>query len=57
MVSHYAFNFSYVLDIHYGAIANRAVLQEPAELNVPDAAQAKFEAAFGLSWPAALEQG
>ena len=45
------------LDIHYGAIAKRAMLQEPPELNVPEAARAKFEAAFGLSWADALNQG
>lgn len=46
-----------LIDVHYGAIANRAVLQEPAELNVPASAQEKFEAAFGLKWTDALEQG
>jgi hypothetical protein len=45
------------IDTHYGAIANRAVRQQPADLNVPESAQNKFEQAFGLSWSAALEQG
>lgn len=46
-----------LIDVHYGAIANRAVLQEPHELNVPQAAQDKFEAAFGLAWDQALRDG
>ena len=36
------------IDIHYGAIANRAVRSKPTELNVPPSAQTKFEDAFGL---------
>lgn len=46
-----------LIDIHYGAIANRAVITPVGELNVPPAAQAKFESAFGLTWETALEQG
>lgn len=42
--------------MHYGAIAKRAVLLQPNELVVTDAAAAKFEAAFGLPWAAALAQ-
>lgn len=45
------------IDTHYGAIANRAVRSQPSELNVPPAAQTKFEEAFGLKWPQALESG
>lgn len=46
-----------LIDVHYGAIANRAVMTPVAELNVPPPAQEKYEAAFGLSWASALEQG
>mmetsp|Transcript_52872 Transcript_52872/g.67810 ORF Transcript_52872/g.67810 Transcript_52872/m.67810 type:complete len:343 (+) Transcript_52872:16-1044(+) len=46
-----------LIDVHYGAIANRAVLKEPSELNVPESAQEKFETAFGLKWAEALDQG
>jgi hypothetical protein len=38
------------IDIHYGAIANRAVRSKPTELNVPPSAQTKFEDTFGLNW-------
>ena len=36
-----------LIDVHYGAIANRAVMTPVAELNVPPPAQEKYEAAFG----------
>ena len=44
-------------DVHYGAIAKRAVLLPPSDLVVTDAAAAKFEAAFGRTWASALAQG
>jgi nucleoside diphosphate kinase len=46
-----------LIDTHYGAIANRAVKQKPAELVVQDSAKAKFKEAFGLTWDNALSQG
>uniref|UniRef100_A0A7S2SMY4 Nucleoside-diphosphate kinase n=1 Tax=Rhizochromulina marina TaxID=1034831 RepID=A0A7S2SMY4_9STRA len=45
-----------LIDTHYGAIAKRAVKQQPNELNVPPKAQAAFEEAFGMTWASALEQ-
>lgn len=46
-----------LIDTHYGAIANRAVRQQPNELAVTDQAKAAFEACFGLAWDEALAQG
>jgi len=46
-----------LIDNHYYAIAAKASLSKPAELNPPEKAQAKFEETFGISWPAALEAG
>jgi len=46
-----------LIDTHYGAIANRAVKQDPKELVVPAKGQEGFEKMFGLSWAAALESG
>jgi hypothetical protein len=45
------------IDAHYGAIANRAVVQLPHALVVPAAGQAAFQMRFGQSWQAALEHG
>lgn len=45
-----------LIDTHYGAIAKRAVVQQPHELNVPEKAQAEFEKTYGLTWASALEQ-
>jgi len=45
------------IDAHYGAIANRAVVQPPHALAVPAAGQAAFQMRFGQSWQAALEHG
>ena len=42
------------IDVHYYAIASKATILKPKELNVPSD---KFEAQFGLSWEAALAQG
>ena len=46
-----------LFDIYFtlsDAIASKATILKPAELNVP---AAKFEAQFGLTWDAALEAG
>ena len=46
-----------LIDNHYYAIANKASLSKPAELNPPAAKQAEFEKKFGVSWSAALAAG
>eukprot|EP00295_Goniomonas_pacifica_P020636 CAMPEP_0175850258 /NCGR_PEP_ID=MMETSP0107_2-20121207/24989_1 /TAXON_ID=195067 ORGANISM="Goniomonas pacifica, Strain CCMP1869" /NCGR_SAMPLE_ID=MMETSP0107_2 /ASSEMBLY_ACC=CAM_ASM_000203 /LENGTH=314 /DNA_ID=CAMNT_0017165525 /DNA_START=9 /DNA_END=953 /DNA_ORIENTATION=+ len=46
-----------LIDNHYYAIANKATLTKPKDLNPPAAKLAEFETMFGLSWAAALEQG
>jgi len=46
-----------LIDNHYYAIANKASLSKPAELNPPAAKQEDFEKKFGISWKAALSQG
>jgi len=38
------------IDIHYGAIASKAVLLKPNELNVPEKGQKQFEEMFGEKW-------
>lgn len=43
-----------LIDQHYYAIASKATILKPAELNVP---KDKFEKQFGLSWDAALAKG
>jgi hypothetical protein len=43
-----------LIDQHYYAIASKATILKPAELNVP---ADKFEAQFGLTWEAALANG
>jgi len=43
-----------LIDNHYYAIASKATILKPSELNVP---ADKFEAQFGLSWQAALASG
>jgi adenine phosphoribosyltransferase len=43
-----------LIDQHYYAIASKATILKPNQLNVPSA---KFEAQFGLTWEAALAQG
>lgn len=45
------------IDTHYGAIASKAVLLKPAELNVPDKGKAGFKAMFGESWDDAVAAG
>ena len=46
-----------LIDNHYYAIANKASLSKPAELNPPVARQQEFEAKFGISWKKALADG
>jgi hypothetical protein len=46
-----------LIDTHYGAIANRAVKQKPAELIVPEKGQQGFKKLFGISWVDAVKQG
>lgn len=43
-----------LIDQHYYAIASKATILKPAQLNVP---ADKFEAQFGLTWEAALAAG
>jgi nucleoside diphosphate kinase len=43
-----------LIDNHYYAIASKATLLEPAELNVP---AEKFQKKFGLGWQEALNKG
>ena len=43
-----------LIDQHYYAIASKATILKPAQLNVPTS---KFEAQFGVTWEAALAQG
>jgi len=46
-----------LIDVHYGAIAAKAVRLTPAELTVQQKAQDEFQTLFGLSWTDALAQG
>jgi len=46
-----------LVDNHYYAIANKASLSKPAELNPPASKLEEFEAKWGLSWAKALEDG
>lgn len=39
------------------AVANKASLSKPAELNPPAAKQEEFAKKFGITWKAALDQG
>lgn len=43
-----------LIDQHYYAIASKATILKPAELNVP---ADKFKAQFGLEWQTALDSG
>ncbi|KAJ1462413.1 nucleoside diphosphate kinase [Pelagophyceae sp. CCMP2097] len=43
-----------LIDQHYYAIASKATILKPAQLNVP---AEKFQAQFGISWSAALASG
>jgi len=46
-----------LIDTHYGAIASRALKQQPSELVVQPEAKAAFQEVFKLSWAEALQQG
>jgi len=46
-----------LIDNHYYAIANKASLTKPVDLNPPAAKQEEFKEKWGLSWDAANEQG
>lgn len=46
-----------LIDNHYYAIANKASLSKPSDLNPPAAKQAEFEKKFGISWKQALADG
>ena len=45
-----------LIDNHYYAIANKASLTKPKDLNPPQAKQDDFEKKFGISWSDALAQ-
>ena len=46
-----------LIDNHYYAIANKASLSKPSELNPPVNKQLDFEKKFGISWESALRKG
>ena len=46
-----------LIDNHYYAIANKASLSKPKDLNPPAAKQEEFAKMFGLTWADALAQG
>jgi len=46
-----------LIDNHYYAIANKASLSKPSELNPPIAKQEDFKKKFGISWDEALKAG
>lgn len=46
-----------LIDNHYYAIANKASLTKPKDLNPPASKQEDFQKMFGLSWEEALQQG
>jgi len=46
-----------LIDNHYYAIANKASLTKPADLNPPEKAQAAFAQKFGITWQQALANG
>mmetsp|Transcript_594 Transcript_594/g.841 ORF Transcript_594/g.841 Transcript_594/m.841 type:complete len:338 (-) Transcript_594:164-1177(-) len=46
-----------LVDNHYYAIANKASLSQPKDLNPPAAKLQEFEEKWGLSWAKALEDG
>jgi nucleoside diphosphate kinase len=45
-----------LIDNHYYAIANKASLTLPKDLNPPEEKQKEFNEKFGISWPDALAQ-
>lgn len=46
-----------LVDMHYGAIARKAVLLKPSETNPTENAQEQFGLKFGVSWVEALKSG
>ncbi|CAE8644215.1 unnamed protein product, partial [Polarella glacialis] len=46
-----------LIDVHYGAIAAKAVSMKPSELTVQDKAQKEFETQFGVAWSKVMEEG
>ena len=46
-----------LIDNHYYAIANKASLSKPVELNPPAAKLADFTTKFGVTWSEVLEKG
>jgi hypothetical protein len=46
-----------VVDTHYGALAQRALHDSPASLELEEDTKKKFESTFGMSWPDALASG
>ena len=46
-----------LIDTHYYAIANKASLSKPVELNPPAAKLPEFTAKFGITWSQALADG
>jgi len=46
-----------LIDNHYYAIANKAALTKPKDLNPPEPKQAEFKETFGVTWPDALRAG
>jgi len=46
-----------LIDTHYGAIASKAVLVKPAQLNVPQKGKDQFKETFGMTWEDAVGKG
>ena len=46
-----------LIDSHYGAIASKAMILDPTELNVPDKGKLAFEKKFGEKWDDVLAAG
>jgi len=46
----------FMIDMHHGSTALRALFQKPSDLTVPDQAREDFEKLFGLSWDEAISQ-
>lgn len=46
-----------LIDNHYGAIAEKAVVLQPSQLSPSPKAIAEFEKTFGLTWSDALAKG
>jgi nucleoside diphosphate kinase len=46
-----------LIDNHYYAIANKAALTKPRDLNPPEPKQEEFKETFGLKWSDALKAG